>query len=366
MSRQTFDDSYGPSRRRVTLQSHQPSDSSSRRNVHPTSRDFAYQSTFQPYQQRNIASPPSHSPHHYHGEYSHSNGHPNSTRSSSNRMNNVYDDQPNRQYRLEPPSMRSPVRHPQSYHADHQDSSHSSNRHYLNSQQPSTDYSSASQLYRHDQNYPRYERNSDQYDRIHHREETHPSQSYPQHSSHRSVDIPLEYQHSNAVRSFDHPSSSLHNLPVDRPSDPASILNHVLQTFFGERNPSFRNDDVDHSTLDPMSLFAAALLGGRPNVFTAPGALQIHFGDLFDLLPRDEPPSVGLCDNDIERLPTMTYRKTSKSSSTDEKCAICLSEYKTGETVKRLRCKHFFHPECIDPWLKTSTQCPICRGQQTN
>jgi E3 ubiquitin-protein ligase RHA2 len=48
----------------------------------------------------------------------------------------------------------------------------------------------------------------------------------------------------------------------------------------------------------------------------------------------------------------MTYRKTSKSKSGDEKCTICLSEYKNGEIVKRLRCKHFFHSECIDPWLK--------------
>ncbi|CAF1472256.1 unnamed protein product [Rotaria sordida] len=365
MSRRISDDSYQPSRRRVTLQSHQPSDSSFRRQVPLASRDFASQSTFQSHQQRNIASLPSHSSHRYHGEYSHSNGYSNLTRSSTNRMNNVYDNQSDRRYRLEPPSTRSPVRHSPSYHADHQDLSHSSNRHYFNSQQPSTDYYSTSQLYHHDQNYPIYARNSDQYDRRHHREETHPSQSYPLHS-HRSVDIPLEHQHSNPVQSFDHPSSFLHNLPIDRSSDPTSILNHVLQTFFGELRSPFRNADLDHSTLDPMSLFAAALVTGRPDVFTAPGALHIHFGDLFDLLPRDEPPSVGLCDNDIERLPTMTYRKTSKSSSTDEKCAICLSEYKTGEIVKRLRCKHFFHPECINPWLKTSTQCPICRAQQTD
>ncbi|CAF0970280.1 unnamed protein product [Rotaria sp. Silwood1] len=319
MSRQMSDDPYGPSRHHVTLQSHQSSNSSSRRNIPPAPRDFASQSTFQSHPQRNIAFPPSHSSHHYHGEYSDSDGYPNSIRLSSNRMNNVYDNQPDRPYRLEPPPMHSPVRHSQSYHADHQNLSHSSNRHYFNSQHPSPDYSLASQVYRHDQNYPTYERNSDQYDRRYHREETHPSQSYPLHS-----------------------------------------------TFFGEHSSPFRNDDVDRSTLDPMSLFAAALMMGRPDVFTAPGALHIHFGDLFDLLPRGEPPSVGLCDNDIERLPTMAYRKTSKSSSTDEKCAICLSEYKTGEIVKRLRCKHFFHPECIDPWLKTSTQCPICRRQQTD
>ncbi|CAF1971877.1 unnamed protein product [Rotaria magnacalcarata] len=324
MSRYIVNDSYEPSRRRVTVQSHQPSDSSSRRNMPTTLRDFA----------------------------SHSNVYPNSTRLSSNRMHNVYDDPSGRRYRLENPSMGPSVRQPQSYDADHQDHSHASNRHYFNSQQPSTDYSSPFQLYRHD--------------RRHHREETHHPQSYPQHSSHRSADSLLEQQHSNPVRYSDHPSYSLHNLPINRSSDPASILNNVLQTFFGERNPAFHNNDVVRSTLDPMDLFAAALMMGRPDTFTAPGALHIHFGDLFDLLPRGEPPSVGLSGNDIERLPTMTYRKTSKSSSTDEKCAICLSEYKNGETVKRLRCKHFFHPNCIDPWLKTSTQCPICRGQQTD
>ena len=70
------------------------------------------------------------------------------------------------------------------------------------------------------------------------------------------------------------------------------------------------------------------------------------------MLGHDEPTSVGLSESDIERIPTMTYRKSSKSKSNDDKCAICLSEYKTGETVKRLKCKHIFHPECIDPWLK--------------
>lgn len=31
---------------------------------------------------------------------------------------------------------------------------------------------------------------------------------------------------------------------------------------------------------------------------------------------------------------------------------MCLSEYNNGEEVKRLRCRHIFHGDCIDPWLK--------------
>lgn len=91
-------------------------------------------------------------------------------------------DLPHRRYRLEVPSTHSQVRHPQSYHDDYQDPSRSSDRRYPRSQQPSSNHSEASQSYRYDQNYPRHERNSDQYNRRPHREETYPSQSYPLHS----------------------------------------------------------------------------------------------------------------------------------------------------------------------------------------
>ena len=30
--------------------------------------------------------------------------------------------------------------------------------------------------------------------------------------------------------------------------------------------------------------------------------------------------------------------------------------------IKKLRCGHYFHCECIDPWLlKNKAVCPVCR-----
>lgn len=66
----------------------------------------------------------------------------------------------------------------------------------------------------------------------------------------------------------------------------------------------------------------------------------------------DETPVVGLTDSELDRLPTIIYKKTCTNIKIDDKCAICLSEYTTGEKLKRLRCKHYFHNECINPWLK--------------
>lgn len=43
-------------------------------------------------------------------------------------------------------------------------------------------------------------------------------------------------------------------------------------------------------------------------------------------------------------------------------CSICLTEFERGVLLKELRCGHFFHAECIDPWLLSEKAvCPICR-----
>ena len=46
----------------------------------------------------------------------------------------------------------------------------------------------------------------------------------------------------------------------------------------------------------------------------------------------------------------------------DSECPVCLSVYEEGEEVRKLpRCKHSFHALCIDMWLYSHFDCPICR-----
>ncbi|KAF1870509.1 hypothetical protein Lal_00003715 [Lupinus albus] len=46
----------------------------------------------------------------------------------------------------------------------------------------------------------------------------------------------------------------------------------------------------------------------------------------------------------------------------DYECPICLSFYEEGDEVKNLPlCKHSFHAICIDMWLYSHFDCPICR-----
>lgn len=42
-------------------------------------------------------------------------------------------------------------------------------------------------------------------------------------------------------------------------------------------------------------------------------------------------------------------------------CVICLNPYEEADTLRRLRCGHSYHANCLDEWLKTNASCPRCR-----
>jgi len=50
------------------------------------------------------------------------------------------------------------------------------------------------------------------------------------------------------------------------------------------------------------------------------------------------------------------------SSKETKECAVCLDVPSLGQCVRRLRCMHVFHADCIDTWLKTSRTCPVCKA----
>ncbi|KAM7494915.1 hypothetical protein LguiB_029524 [Lonicera macranthoides] len=45
-------------------------------------------------------------------------------------------------------------------------------------------------------------------------------------------------------------------------------------------------------------------------------------------------------------------------------CAICLCDFEEGEELRTLpECLHSFHAPCIDMWLFSHSDCPLCRNQ---
>ncbi|XP_027338359.1 RING-H2 finger protein ATL52-like [Abrus precatorius] len=55
-------------------------------------------------------------------------------------------------------------------------------------------------------------------------------------------------------------------------------------------------------------------------------------------------------------------KEEGEEENDDYECSVCLSVYEEGEEVRKLpRCNHCFHVVCIDMWLYSHFDCPICR-----
>ncbi|KAI4333675.1 hypothetical protein L6164_018454 [Bauhinia variegata] len=59
--------------------------------------------------------------------------------------------------------------------------------------------------------------------------------------------------------------------------------------------------------------------------------------------------------------PPVKYK--SQAGCDDDECVICLEDFVDGEPCRVFPvCKHNFHLDCIDRWLKNGqANCPICR-----
>jgi hypothetical protein len=67
-------------------------------------------------------------------------------------------------------------------------------------------------------------------------------------------------------------------------------------------------------------------------------------------------------DKDIEKL-----HSTKLESDKDTDCSICMGHMEKDEIVTELKCKHMFHTECIETYLKQyNHKCPVCRSEVGN
>lgn len=64
--------------------------------------------------------------------------------------------------------------------------------------------------------------------------------------------------------------------------------------------------------------------------------------------------------SNVQLIITSNYSKECK----EDTCAVCLGEFNEGDEVRVLpECGHIFHVLCIDKWLYSHTNCPLCRAE---
>ncbi|KAE9619229.1 putative chromatin regulator PHD family [Lupinus albus] len=67
----------------------------------------------------------------------------------------------------------------------------------------------------------------------------------------------------------------------------------------------------------------------------------------------------------FESFPKLLYSEVVQNkggSNIYSSCSICLGDYKESDMLRLLPgCGHLYHLNCVNPWLRLHSTCPICR-----
>ena len=135
-----------------------------------------------------------------------------------------------------------------------------------------------------------------------------------------------------------------------------SKINEITQTIEEQRQRqinALRRREI-------MMHYLMTMLSGLRRSEDYPNVDNMSYEELLALEERMGNVSKGLTKEQIDKLPK---EKFLKSKYIDDKCIVCQYEFKNYEKVIVLPCKHCFHPDCIEEWLKNQKVCPYCKSE---
>ena len=74
--------------------------------------------------------------------------------------------------------------------------------------------------------------------------------------------------------------------------------------------------------------------------------------------------TIGATEAEIQRCPSRVLREEddlARGEGERHSCSVCLESYRAGDEVRTIPCFHTFHTGCIDPWLASRAECPVCK-----
>jgi len=66
----------------------------------------------------------------------------------------------------------------------------------------------------------------------------------------------------------------------------------------------------------------------------------------------------------LGKLPSIRCSDAYCTRKSGSRCSVCLSDFQVGQDLRLLLCGHYFHTECVDPWLLKRCDCPLCRSTE--
>ncbi|KAI4346146.1 hypothetical protein L6164_013221 [Bauhinia variegata] len=141
-------------------------------------------------------------------------------------------------------------------------------------------------------------------------------------------------------------------------------LSHSPTRTISSRGRNLRfpfNMDVDMRLNILEALEDLSDMGMSEDIFQVQRDFNENDYEMLLALDENNHQHAGASSNQISSLPQSTIQ----TDNFTEACAICLETPVKGETIRHLPCLHKFHKDCIDPWLRRKTSCPVCKSSIT-
>ncbi|XP_034401203.1 E3 ubiquitin-protein ligase RNF115 isoform X2 [Cyclopterus lumpus] len=136
--------------------------------------------------------------------------------------------------------------------------------------------------------------------------------------------------------------------PEQRPAVEGIVHQFLADLFANNGNPGAA----------PAALSSMLQLHSNPGDYAwGQGGLDAVITELLGQLEGTGPPPAEK--EMISSLPTVCISQ--EQTDCRLQCPVCREEYSSGESVRKLPCLHYFHSECIVPWLELHDTCPVCR-----
>lgn len=147
--------------------------------------------------------------------------------------------------------------------------------------------------------------------------------------------------------------------PRDPLANPAEALGCVIDTVMEIYPHLGEGNNAQNLTQEQNDVIMSALATAK-----LPASRRLRNLVLREIILRTRVKTT-VSEDVLNELDTMEYAQLDPSIQTKlEKCTICLCEFEDTDTVRLLKCNHFFHQGCIDPYLKNyNNKCPMCRDE---
>jgi len=140
--------------------------------------------------------------------------------------------------------------------------------------------------------------------------------------------------------------------PTHQPTQPqaANVYMQVLQNVLAQSQRTQQQQTSEHAAAD-----------GSYGPYVDDDHLEEVIAQLM-LQPSTgrsgPPPAAPFHVNDLDEIIV-----DSRNKDKIGKCAVCKDEFSLHSEAIKLPCKHYFHHDCIYPWLGMHNTCPLCRHE---